>query len=38
MKCPQTVKLVGVVAGIAAVAMLISMYPDFKRYIKLERM
>lgn len=38
MKCSPAMKLLGTVAAIAAVAMFVSMYPDFKRYIKLESM
>lgn len=38
MNCPQSLKWVGAIAAIAGAAMFISMYPDLKRYIKLERM
>lgn len=38
MKCPQSLKIIGVVAAIAATLGFISMLPDLKRYIKLERM
>jgi uncharacterized protein (DUF4213/DUF364 family) len=38
MKCPESLKWVGAAAGIAAIWAFISMYPDLKRYIKLERM
>ncbi len=38
MTCSQSVKLIGVVLAVGAAAMLVAMYPDMKRYIKLERM
>jgi hypothetical protein len=38
MNCPQSVKWIGVIAGIAAAFMFVSMYPDLKRYIKIESM
>jgi hypothetical protein len=38
MNCPQALKWFGVIAAIATVYGLISMYPDIQRYIKLERM
>ena len=38
MNCPQSVKWIGVLAGIVALYAFISMYPDMKRYVKLERM
>ena len=31
-------KVLGAIAAVGAVAMFISMYPDFKRYMKLESM
>lgn len=38
MNCPQSVKWVGYIAAVVAVWAFISMYPDLKRYVKLERM
>ncbi len=38
MKCPQSLKWIGILAGFAAAYAFIAMYPDMKRYIKLERM
>lgn len=38
MKYPESLKWIGAAAAIAAVWGFISMYPDLKRYIKLERM
>jgi len=38
MKCPESLKWIGIIAGIAAVYGFVSMLPDMRRYIKLERM
>jgi hypothetical protein len=38
MKCPESVKWIGIIAGIAAIYGFVSMLPDMRRYIKLERM
>ena len=38
MKCPQSLKWIGIIAGVIAAYGFITMYPDMKRYIKLERM
>lgn len=38
MNCPQSLKWIGILAGIVVAYGIISMYPDMRRYVKLERM